>query len=267
VQNIDVLYVVEPAIVIALSVGLIVYWRKSGRSFTRYALLFSLVAYAGAILLKVIVQLLTVQAVVSAFGSESIATGLYYGLQTSIFEVGGAFLVARYAVSKGRFSEKDGGSYGISLAFWENGIYLGLFSLISLVSIYAVLAIGPPATSQQVYAALQQGQASLFDPPAVALPQIAFGILERISSILIHCAWGYLAVVSAEYRKNSYLALALPMGFVDFLVPFVSILGVPLFEGIVFLISILSLYAAISVARELKGVKAEAAPQNPASSP
>lgn len=245
------LYVLEPAIVIAFSAGLILYWQRS-RSFTRYALIFSLVAYAGAILLKVIVQLLTVQAVVSTFGSQSIATGIYYAVQTSIFEVGGAFLVARYAVSKGRLAEKDGGSYGISLAFWENGIYLGLFSLISLVSIYTVLATGPAGTSQQVYTALQQGQPSLFDPPSTALPQVAFGILERTSSILVHCAWGYLAVVAAVYKRNIYLAIALPMGFVDFFVPFVGILGIPLFEGIVFLVSLLSVFAAISVANELK---------------
>ncbi len=141
-QNIDPVYILQPLIVVALSVGLIFYWRKT-RCFSRYALIFSLVAYAGAILLKVIVQLITLNAFVSAFGSASIATGLYYGLQTVIFEVGGAFVVARYAVARGRFTKKDAGAYGISLSFWENGVYLGLFSLISIVSIYAVLAVGP----------------------------------------------------------------------------------------------------------------------------
>jgi len=151
-QNIDPLYILEPLIVIVLSVGLILYWRSRGNRFTRYALIFSLVAYAGAILVKIVVQLLTVTAVTTTFGSESIATGLYYGIQTSLFEVGGAFLVARYAVARGRFTEKDAGAYGISLAFWENGVYLGLFSLISIVSIYGVLAAGPPGSK----AALQR---------------------------------------------------------------------------------------------------------------
>ncbi len=189
-QNIDPLYVLEPIIVIGLSAGLILYWKHSGRSFTRYALIFSLVAYAGAILLKFVFQLFTVNAILTAFGNDSVATGLYYGIQTMVFEVGGAFIVAKYAVSRNRLSEKDAGSYGISLAFWENGIYLGLFSLVSIGSIYVILAVGPVSTAQQVYNALRTGQPSLFDPPATALLQVGFGILERISSILVHCAWG-----------------------------------------------------------------------------
>lgn len=250
-QNIDPLYILQPIVVILLSIGLILYWRHSGRSFTRYALIFSLVAYAGAILIKVIFQLFTVEAVISAFGGDSVVTGLYYGLQTCILEVGGAFLVARYAVSRERFSEKDAGSYGISLSFWENGVYLGLFSLISLASIYAVLAIGPANAAEQVYTALQTGQASLFDPPASVLPQIGFGILERISSILVHCSWGYLCVLAAVYKRNVYFAVAFPMGLIDFFVPFANVLGIPLFEGIVFLFSLASLLIAISIARDL----------------
>src|SRR5579862_1122734 len=101
-QNIDPLYILEPVVVIVISVGLILYWRKT-RSFSRYALIYSLVAYAGAIAAKVIIQLFTAVSVVSAFGQVSIATGIYYGIQTSLFEVGGAFLVAKYAVSKKRF--------------------------------------------------------------------------------------------------------------------------------------------------------------------
>lgn len=250
-QNIDPLYILEPVVVIALSAGLIIYWRFSGRKFTRYDLLFALVAYAGAILLKVIVQLLTVNAVESAFGSVSVATGLYYGLQTVFFEVGGAYVVARYAVSRQRFSEKDAAPYGISLAFWENGIYLGLFSLISVVSIYAVLATGPAGTAQQVYNALQTGQASLFYPPSKALPLVGFGIMERISSIIDHCSWGFLCVVAAIYRRSKYLAIALPMGMTDFLVPYASVLGLASFELIIFLFALICLFAALYVARSL----------------
>jgi len=250
VQNIDPLYILEPVVVIALSVGLILYWRKT-RSFTRYALIFSLVAYAGAILAKVIVRLFTANSVISAFGGESVATGVYYGIQTSLFEVGGAFLVARYAVSRKRFSQSDAGAYGISLSFWENGIYLGVFSLISLVSIYAVLAIGPPSTAQEVYTALETSQGGLFDSLTKALPQIGFGILERISSILAHYSWGYLCVLAAVFKRNSYFAIALPMGFIDFFLPFVGVLGVPLFETIVFLFSLASLLIAISIGKNL----------------
>jgi len=250
-QNIDPLYILEPIIVISLTIGLILYWKRSGRSFTRYALIFSLVAYAGAILFKVIFQIFTVDAVVSTFGSTSIATGLYYGIQTCVFEVGGAFVVARYAVSRRRFSEKDAGAYGISLAFWENGVYLGLFSLISLVSIFAVLATNPANTAQLVYNALQKGQPALFDPPSIALPQIAYGILERVSSILVHCSWGFLCVLAAVYKRNTYFLIALPMGMIDFFVPFVSVLGVAAFEGVIFLFALTSLFVAVSVARDL----------------
>ncbi len=213
--------------------------------------MFSLVAFAGAILLKFIFQLFTVNAVISTFGTASIATGLYYGLQTAIFEVGGAFLVARYALSRGRFAEKDAGAYGISLAFWENGVYLGIFSLISIVSIYVVIAAGPATAAQQVYSALQSSKSALFDPPATALPQIAFGILERVSSIILHCAWGYLVVIAAVYKRNDYLIAAMPLGLVDFFVPFVSFLGVPVFEAIVFVFALAGLLIAISISRDL----------------
>jgi len=249
-QNIDPLYILEPVVVIAISVGLILYWRKT-RSFTRYALIFSLVAYAGAIVLKAIVSLFTANSIVSAFGSDSVATGLYYGIQTSLFEVGGAFLVARYAVSRHRLSRSDAGAYGISLSFWENGIYLGVFSLISLVSIYAVLAVGPLSTAQEVYTALQTSQSALFDPASKALPQIGFGILERISSLLVHYSWGYLCVLAAVFKRNSYIAIALPMGFIDFFAPFAGYLGEAVFETIVFLFSLGSLLIAISIGKNL----------------
>jgi hypothetical protein len=266
-QNIDPVYILQPLIVVALSVGLIFYWRKT-RCFSRYALIFSLVAYAGAILLKVIVQLITLNAFVSAFGSASIATGLYYGLQTVIFEVGGAFVVARYAVARGRFTKKDAGAYGISLSFWENGVYLGLFSLISIVSIYAVLAVGPTTAAQQVYNALQTSQSSLFDPPLTALPLVGLGILERISSIMLHFSWGFLTVLAAVYKKNIYLYLALPMGLVDFFVPFASQLGLPLFEGIVFLFALAGLSVAVAVARELRNEAPATTPEiNPMGTP
>ncbi len=250
---------------IALSVALILYWKLSGRQFTRYALIFSLVAYAGAIIIKVVFQLLTVNAVDTTFGNESVVTGLYYGLQTSFLEVGGAYVVARFAVSRKRFSEKDAGSYGISLSFWENGIYLGLFSLISLVSIYAVLAAGPTASATLVYNALQKSEPSLFDPPAKVLPVVALGILERISSMLVHCAWGYLTVLAAVFRKYSYLFVALPMGLIDFFVPFAPLFGLAEFEAIIFLFSLVSILVAFLIGRNSpKSLSSPEQPSNPA---
>ena len=56
------------------------------------------------------------------YGSVSVGLGLYYGLQTVVFEIGGAFLVAWLMVSWDRMSAKDAEGYGISLAFWQNGL-------------------------------------------------------------------------------------------------------------------------------------------------
>ncbi|HYB03786.1 MAG TPA: hypothetical protein VED17_04950, partial [Nitrososphaerales archaeon] len=76
-------------------------------------------------------------------------------------------------------------------------------------------------------------------------------ILERISSILAHCAWGYLVVLAAVYKKNLYLAVALPTGLIDFFVPFANILGLAEFESIIFLFALGSLMIAISIGKRL----------------
>ncbi len=123
-QNIDPVLLLEPAAYIAISVGLILYWRAK-RSFAGIVLLFSLIAYAGAIALKEVFQAYTYGGVTSEFGSVSWETGVYFGAQTSVFEVGLAYLVARYAVSRKMMAGADAEAYGISLAFWENGILLG----------------------------------------------------------------------------------------------------------------------------------------------
>lgn len=50
---------------------------------------------------------------------------------TGVFEVGGAFLVASYAVSRGHFSSRDGGAFGLGLAMWENGVLIGAATLVN----------------------------------------------------------------------------------------------------------------------------------------
>ena len=40
------------------------------------------------------------------------------GLQTVVFEVAGAFLVARFAISRGEMKRNDAVAYGLGLAFW-----------------------------------------------------------------------------------------------------------------------------------------------------
>jgi hypothetical protein len=128
VQDIDPLLLLQPALFIALGAGLVVYWRLK-RKLTGMVLLFSLMAYAGAIALKEVVQAYTANGVFAAFGYVSWQTGLYYGLQTSFLEVGLAYLVARYAVARRQMDVSDTEGYGVSLAFWENAILLGALSL------------------------------------------------------------------------------------------------------------------------------------------
>jgi len=85
--------------------------------------------------LKDVVQELTASAVISQFGFQSVAVGVYFGVQTGVFEVGLAYIVAVYAVKRGSLHLKDAEGYGFSLAFWENGVLLSLLTLINIVSI------------------------------------------------------------------------------------------------------------------------------------
>ena len=79
---------------------------------------------------------------VAEFGSVSWPTGIYFGAQTCIFEVGLAYLVARYAVSRGRMGAADAEAYGVALSFWENAILLGAYSLLQISAIYALTTQG-----------------------------------------------------------------------------------------------------------------------------
>ena len=151
--NIDPEYFLYPVAVIAFSFGLVVYWHYR-RKFTGAVLIFSLVAYGGAIALKYIVQIPTYHAFDAAVGGNHIALGLYYGIQTVAFEVGGAFVVASYAVSHGKFKGRDAEGYGIGLSFWENGIYLGIFTLINYIRYYTILSTGSSGISLTLYETL-----------------------------------------------------------------------------------------------------------------
>jgi hypothetical protein len=251
-QNIDPLYLLFPLVVIGLSFGLVIYWSRK-RCFSRWAILYSLLAYAGAIALKYIVQIPTINAVESASGHSPLVLGLYYGIQTGVFEVGGAFLVASYAVSKGRFSSRDGGAFGLGLAMWENGVLIGALTLVNYIAYYAILGAPNSGISQTVYNALVQSSPSLFYGPAKALPYIGYSILERITSLVGHFSWGFLAVWSAVFKKKYYFAVAFPIGFgIDFLVPFEPRLGTGLFELVVFAIAVAGLAVTLAVTRGIR---------------
>jgi hypothetical protein len=221
------------------------------RSFKGIILVYALVAYAVAIALKYAVQIPTVNQFTSYFGSPSVAVGFYYGLQTVFFEVGLAYLVAWYAVSHSALDARDAEAYGFSLGFWENAVLLGILPLINLISYYAILSQNTQI-AQTVYNALMKNASGLFSPASQAIPSVAFGILERVSSIFIHFSWGYLCVAAAYFHKKRYLALALPMGLVDFFVPYASTLGLAGFEALIFALSVLSLIAALYVMRKVR---------------
>ena len=242
-QNIDPLLILQPIIVIAFSVATVLYWRRR-QGFTRDVLGFSLVAYGGAIAAKVALHYLTAPSFMAAARGSLWLLGLYLGLQTVIFEVGGAFLVARFAVSHRRMKRKDGVAYGLGLAFWENCALISATSLLSLAFYWITFSQGGVA-AESLYSLLSTSQPQLFYPPLEALQAVGWGLLERISSLMVHLSWGYLCLKSAASRKNTYFLLALPMGMVDFFVPFVQILTVPVFELVVFMLAALSILTTV----------------------
>jgi YhfC intramembrane metalloprotease len=235
VQNIDPLWFAFPVIVIAFSAGLLLFW-ASRRSLTRKVLLVALAAYAAAIALKGVVQILTASSVQEAFGYTSVPDAAYFGAQTAVFEVGGAFLLAGVAARRKWLSARDAEGYGLSLAFWENGVLLGVLTLLGWVATYAILSTGG-SLADMVYSSLQSSGSQLLYGPAEALPLIAYGILERVTSLMVHLAWGILAVAFAVTGRKSYFLLAFPMGFIDSLVVYDSYLGLGVFEAVAFVIA------------------------------
>lgn len=248
-QNIDPLFILQPAVVIALATALMLYWRFK-RRFHMSVWLFSLIAFGGAIALKYAVQIPTFGLVQGYFGSQSVGLGVYYGVQTVVFEVGLAFAVAWWAVRHGKLESKDAEAYGSGLAFWENAVLLGALSLINLVAYYSILSTNTPL-AQTLYNQLNTSAPGLFAPASEALASVAVGVLERVSSIMFHVAWGYLCFMAAVYHKKRLFLIALPMGFIDFLVPFAS-LSVAVFEAAVFGLSVLSVAVAWYAVRRVR---------------
>jgi len=251
-QNIDPVYFIQPIIVILFSIGLVVFWHFK-RSFTRAVLFYSFLAYAGAIAIKVVFQNFTFVAFQAHFANNPWALGLYFGVQTMLLEVGGAFLVAVWAIHRGKLECKDAESYGLGLAMWENAVLLGFVGLVNLIVIYVSLSIGGP-TGQEFYSSLIQARPDLFYPGSQALTLIAYGLLERVTSLLFHFCWGYLCLIAAYLHKRQYFLLALPMGLLDFFVPFEPALTLPVFEITLFILGLaalgLTLFATLQHAVE-----------------
>jgi hypothetical protein len=246
-QNIDPVYFLGPLVVIGFSFGLVAYWRLR-RRLTAWVLLFSVVAYFGAIGAKTAFQAITYAPLDSAVSGNPWVLGPYFGLQTVFLEVGFAYLFARYAVTHGFLRANDAEGYGISLALWENGVLIGALTLIDYAVYYLVLS-GTGSTAQQLFTLLSQNAPSLFYSASNALPLVGYEILERTSSLLFHFSWGYLCVLAAVYNKRAFLLAALPMGLVDALVPFASSTSTGAFEGVVFALSLVSLGVALTLTR------------------
>jgi hypothetical protein len=254
-QNIDPLYFLTPLVTIGFSFALVGYlWTK--KRFTWWVLLASLAAYGGAIALKVVVQSVTYQPFDAAVGGNTVDLGLYFGLQTVVFEVGGAFIVAHLAVTRRKLSGKDAAGFGIGLAMWENGVLIGGALLLDYLVYYAVLGSGGSLASQ-LYDDLTKDSPALFYQASAALPLIGYAILERVSSLMAHLAWGYLAVMAAVTGRRMYLGLALPMGLVDFFVPLSASIGLGRSEALYFALGAGSLAVALFVtAGARRGVSA-----------
>jgi len=247
IQNIDLIFMLEPIIVIGFSVGTILYWHWRERV-TKYVLGFSLMGYGGAIAAKVAFQYLTAPSFLLISQGSLWLLGLYLGIQTVAFEVGGAFLVARFAVSRHKMRRSDAVAYGLGLAFWENAVLIGATSLLSLLFYSVTIAQGGIA-AESIYNLLSKSQPQLFAPPLEALQAIGWGVLERISSLMAHLSWGYLCLRSAASHKKGCLLAALPMGLIDFFVPFAGTMPVSLFEISVFMLASLCVLATVYVTR------------------
>jgi hypothetical protein len=247
-QNIDPLYFLTPITVIAFSFGLPIYLHYK-KKFTVQIILYSLIAYAGAIVLKEILQFLTYRNFVIFVAGNPTALGVYIGLQTVVFEVGGAYAVAYYAVKRAKLVAQDAVGFGLSLATWENGVLIGGSALIGYAYYYLILS-GSGEAAQGLFQTLSIQAPSLFYPSSAALPLIGYSILERFSSLLIHLSWGYLCVLSVSAGRKLLFLIALPMGLIDFLIPFVSIFGVARFELIILVLSTASLIVSYVVTRK-----------------
>lgn len=248
-SNIDPLYLLTPTVVLLFSFGLVIYWYRR-RDFTRWTLIYSLAAYAGAIALKELVQVATLGPITQLSGADPYALGVYYGAQTAVFEVGGAFVLAQMAVASRRFIARDAEGFGLALAFWENAVLIALPLLLDYLTYYAILSEPGSGAARSLAPILMRDAPALFYVPGGALPLIAWAILERVSSLLAHWAWGLLAVLAAVRRRPAYVALAAPLGFaVDFLVPFEPSLGLGPFETLLLAVAAVGFLAALAVRR------------------
>ena len=255
-SQLDLIYLVQPlAIIAATSLLLLWYYRK--KLMTTEVIGYSAISYFVAIVGKTFLQAEVTLAGLTP--TNPFVLGTYYGLQTVFLEVGLAYLFAKIALENRNMRAEQAPAYGAALAFWENGILLGVIALPGLAWVIATGGSGLPSGS-----------------PGQVLQLVALGTLERVSSIIAHFSWGILCMIAAATKKTKYLVVALPMGFIDFLVPFAPSMSLVAFELIVFSLSVLCLAAAYMLTkddwpafwgRELTALPAVEAAGSPVSAP
>ena len=211
-QNIDPVLFLEPALSLAMVLGTLIFWWDR-KGFRGNALLLGAAAYWAAILVKSAVGIFGAGLLSALQGQSAVGYALTLGSETVFLEVGLAYALSVYGARKRRLGASEAVPFGISLAFWENGVLLGLLSIFNLGVVYLLLGSG---------------------------------------SALAHVAWGMLCVLSAVTGRKRYLAYALPMGLLDSLVPFAPG-HIYIFEGAIFALSLLFLLvAALSLSAEKK---------------
>lgn len=229
-NQLDLLYLIQPlSVIIITSLLLIVYIQKKTLTISVFSA--SIVAYFIAIAGKSAISSALV--LTNHYPTDPYALGLLYGLETSLLEVGLAYLVVWKLQERNTIKALEAPAYGACLAFWENGILLGLLAIPGLIVVINNGGSGLPS-----------GSAS------DVLGLVALGTLERISSIIFHFSWGILTVIAATSKKLKYLVVALPMGFIDFLVAFASSMSIVAFELIVFIFAVLCLLIAYTMTKD-----------------
>jgi hypothetical protein len=257
--EIDPIFFLQPLLAIGITLGVSVYWWRR-HSFRGVILFLTFGAYALAIALKTVLQDLTAVPVANALGSTGVGFGLYLGLQTVFFEVGLAYLFAVYGVKKWGLKAKDRVPFGLGLAIWENAALLGFYYLAQLTYIYVVLLWNLPSAST-VYFQVATNSPGLFYASGQALPLVFYSAMERTSSLMAHTAWGMLTVFAAVTRRKVFLALALPMGLLDALVPLP--LSLESYEVGIFMLSLAFLLIAVLATATKTDAPPETAPPQP----
>lgn len=161
------------------------------------------------------------------------------GAQTVFFEIGLAFLFA--LIFKKYLDSQSAIAMGSGLAMCENFVLLGIFGIISMTLTIEFNSAALPLKSSVISTYISD-----------LLPHI----LDRISSLIGHTVWGFLAVMFVFKKSWRYL-IAFPVGFLDsFAIYFdeahPAYLSYLSFSLIILAVSILWAYAALKFTKNIR---------------